>query len=226
MCSIAVMTEPNEIHEYYKKIIGDMEIKLVDSKITYLEMEMDKLTEKILSIDAEKLICENQVKKIQKQLDTANKEILILKEKNNNNMVESVTISPVTVPTDISQPYLTPQTVLPIQNINLNVESNDIDDLLQFLLEQNRSIPSAVSSENPKADLANWCCQVGVNPPIYKGEKEGPDHCPKFIVRVYVHGIEIAYGRGIRKTHAEVDAAVMALKTLGELTNGGIDGNK
>jgi hypothetical protein len=225
------MTEPNEIHAYYKKIIDDMEIKLVYGKITYLEREMDKLTEKILSIDAEKLIYENQVKEIQKQLDTANKEILILKEKNNNNMVESVTVSPVTVPTDISQPHLTPQTVLPIQNINLNVESlnfesNDIGDLLQFLLEQNRLIPSAVSSENPKVDLAYWCCKVGLKPPIYKGEKDGPDHCPKFIVRVYIHGIEIACGRGIRKTHAEVDAADMALKNLGELTNSIIYRNK
>jgi hypothetical protein len=212
------LNEPNEIHAYYKKIIGDMEIKLVYGKITYLETEMGKLTEKILSIDAEKLIYENQVKEIQKQLDTANKEILILKEKNNNNMVESVTGETVTV----QQPYLT----LPIQNNNLNVESNDIGDLLQFLLEQNRLIPSAVSSENPKVDLAYWCCKVGVKPPIYKVEKEGPDHCPKFIVRVYVHGIELAYGRGIRKTHAEVDAAVMALKNLGELTNGIIYRNK
>lgn len=85
---------------------------------------------------------------------------------------------------------------------------------MNFLRVQTRPLPPADGSSNPKADLANWCGQVGLAPPTYIGEREGPDHYPTFVVRTMLRDIEIGQGRGMRKTQAEVEAATVALRNL------------
>eukprot|EP00047_Mylnosiga_fluctuans_P018844 m.75663 g.75663 ORF g.75663 m.75663 type:complete len:700 (+) comp7829_c0_seq1:175-2274(+) len=86
--------------------------------------------------------------------------------------------------------------------------------LMDFLRLQNRPIPSPDHSANPKADLANWCGQVGLVAPVYHATREGPDHKPYYSVVAMLMGVVVGQGAGTRKTTAEVDAASNAMRNL------------
>lgn len=126
--------------------------------------------------------------------------------------------APAPAPTPAPTPAQPQPLPLPPPQQSLLGGPNARPELLQFLRIQKRPLPPANGSANPKADLANWCGQVGLTPPVYQGEKEGPDHYPTFVVRAYLRGVEIGVGRGMRKTQAEVETAIMALQNLDKWT--------
>lgn len=86
--------------------------------------------------------------------------------------------------------------------------------LMDFLRGITRPVPSGDNSANPKADLANWCGQVGVIAPTYTATREGPDHKPYYAVTATMLDYVVGTGVGTRKTSAEVDAAIKAMKNL------------
>lgn len=86
--------------------------------------------------------------------------------------------------------------------------------LMDFLKQQERPVPQPEQSANPKADLANWCGQVGLLQPVYTSAREGPDHRPYYSTKATIKDIVIGTGMGARKTAAEVAAAAVGLQTL------------
>jgi ribonuclease-3 len=57
--------------------------------------------------------------------------------------------------------------------------------------------------------------KVGITPSYELIEQEGPDHCKKFVIGVYLNNDLIAKGEGPSKQNAQEDAARKALKKKG-----------
>ena len=66
-----------------------------------------------------------------------------------------------------------------------------------------------------KTALQEWLQAKGLPPPVYKEiSRFGPDHEPKFCVKVSIHSGEFAEGDGLTKRDAETSAAELILKKL------------
>lgn len=69
--------------------------------------------------------------------------------------------------------------------------------------------------EDPKSLLQAWCQEQGLGLPEYRAASgEGPDHAPRFRVRVLVDGRPAGEGSGASKKAAEQAAAREALEML------------
>ena len=88
------------------------------------------------------------------------------------------------------------------------------ESLMDHLKEQTRAVPDPAQSTNPKADLSNWCGQVGLPQPVYRSDRIGPDHRPYYTVKVFIKNFAAGKGEGARKTAGEVDAAADTLRNL------------
>lgn len=71
----------------------------------------------------------------------------------------------------------------------------------------------AAPPKHPKAMLQEWAAANGRRPPLYElRDRSGPDHAPRFSVRVSVRGLGEADGTGASKQEAEKDAAARLLE--------------
>jgi ribonuclease III len=71
---------------------------------------------------------------------------------------------------------------------------------------------------NPKSRLQEWAAGAGRTPPIYAVVgREGPDHAPRFTVRVALAGFEPAQGEGGSRQDAEKATARALLEREGLL---------
>ena len=236
--------DPEAIHNYYKKMINELVIKceidkgILNGKITYLEAEIQKLTHNLIDSKSETRMYELKIKDLQKELDAAKTNrppfqiqapiqgYPLMPQPQLMQQPQPMQ-QPQLMPGNYQVPYSTPVVMQPKAAIPAIVKEppapairNPEDEnrlkveLLDFLRQQTRPIPPADGSANPKADFANWCGQVGLTPPMYNAEREGPDHYPTFLVRTVLRGVEIGIGRGMRKTQAEVEAAMATLRNI------------
>lgn len=69
--------------------------------------------------------------------------------------------------------------------------------------------------KHPKAALQEWAAANNRKPPAYElVERSGPEHAPRFLIRVTVRGVGDADGHGASKQEAETAAAKAMLETL------------
>lgn len=69
--------------------------------------------------------------------------------------------------------------------------------------------------KHPKAELQEWAAANNRKPPAYElVSRTGPEHAPRFLMRVSVRGIGEAEGDGASKQEAEKAAAQALLETL------------
>ena len=69
---------------------------------------------------------------------------------------------------------------------------------------------------DPKSRLQEWALTLSRQAPVYElVERSGPDHAPRFKVRVVVRGHDPVAGEGANKREAEKAAAVALLTKLG-----------
>lgn len=62
--------------------------------------------------------------------------------------------------------------------------------------------------KHPKAALQEWAAANNRKPPVYEVvERSGPEHAPRFVIRVSVRGVGEAEARGANKQEAEREAA-------------------
>lgn len=74
-----------------------------------------------------------------------------------------------------------------------------------------------LATENPKGALQELVQELYQTPPVYEVlNVSGPDHLPRFSVRVLVDGQEVATASAGSRRRAERGAAEMALKKLAE----------
>ena len=68
---------------------------------------------------------------------------------------------------------------------------------------------------DPKSRLQEWALERSRQAPVYElVDRSGPDHAPRFRVRVVVRGQEPAEGSGLNKREAEKAAAVALLERV------------
>ena len=73
----------------------------------------------------------------------------------------------------------------------------------------------AAPPKHPKAALQEWAAANRRKPPVYEViETSGPDHAPRFRVKVSVRGVGEAEGAGTSKQEAETAAADAMMDTL------------
>lgn len=66
-----------------------------------------------------------------------------------------------------------------------------------------------------KGILLRYTQSLGLGQPLYEDiGKEGPDHSPQFLVKVFVDGVEYATAKGRSKKLASTEAARLALELL------------
>ncbi len=69
---------------------------------------------------------------------------------------------------------------------------------------------------DPKSALQEWAQGRGLPLPVYREvARDGPDHAPRFVIRVEVPGHDGAAGEGRSKRLAEQAAAAALLNQLG-----------
>ena len=78
---------------------------------------------------------------------------------------------------------------------------------------QRRPLPSP-DTGNPKAELSNWACAVGLGPPTYPCVQDGPPHQPCFRATACIAALALGDGADVRKVCAEVAGARAALLML------------
>lgn len=62
--------------------------------------------------------------------------------------------------------------------------------------------------KHPKAALQEWAAANNRKPPVYEVvERSGPEHAPRFVIRVSVRGVGEAEAKGANKQEAEREAA-------------------
>jgi ribonuclease-3 len=95
------------------------------------------------------------------------------------------------------------------------------DAARQFIMQEfaadyaELALPEGI--ENPKGELQELLQARSPNAPVYQLiSAEGPDHDRNFVCAVLHDGVELAQGAGKSKKAAESDAALAALKKLGE----------
>ncbi|MEN3793718.1 ribonuclease III [Fulvimarina sp. MAC3] len=71
---------------------------------------------------------------------------------------------------------------------------------------------SVAARRDPKTALQEWAHQRGPEPPRYEVvDRSGPDHNPKFRIKVSIAGVESSEGEGASKRLAEQSAATAML---------------
>lgn len=69
--------------------------------------------------------------------------------------------------------------------------------------------------KHPKAELQEWAAANNRKPPVYEVvERSGPEHAPRFVIRVSVRGVGEAEAKGANKQEAEREAAKALLSRL------------
>lgn len=62
--------------------------------------------------------------------------------------------------------------------------------------------------KHPKAELQEWAAANNRKPPVYEViERSGPEHAPRFVIKVSIRGLGEAEARGANKQEAEREAA-------------------
>lgn len=69
--------------------------------------------------------------------------------------------------------------------------------------------------QDPKTTLQEWAQGRGLPLPLYEvAGREGPDHAPRFLIRVTVQGFPSAEAEGLSRRAAEKEAARLLLQSL------------
>lgn len=96
------------------------------------------------------------------------------------------------------------------------LDSNYSEAKNMIKLHWNKSIHLYTSPpKDPKSELQELAMELKYEMPIYSEYlKEGPDHSPKFKVKVNISNLGNSYGTGVSKKIAERNAAIKLLKII------------